>query len=61
MPEVDERMADGAHRMALADTLEAEGQHVGRLGRGSKTTYGALVAFVSAYARRREMMAPTLL
>ena len=28
---LDERVADGAHRVALADARQAEGQHVGRL------------------------------
>ena len=28
---IDERMADGAHRVALADARQPEGQHIGRV------------------------------
>ena len=32
MPPVDERVADGAHRVTLADAGQPEGEHIGRVG-----------------------------
>ena len=47
---VDERVADGAHRVALADARQAEGQHIGRVV--EEVAVGELVE--ATHQRRRQ-------